>query len=462
MSPPSLRHTLARTFFTWIAIFQLVVFCLSAWWVGWPLLRAASNDFAALIALSAQTWVELPPERRGALEQALMAEHGLQRITPPLPQADQASRLPFILLLQDRLGDLSGQAAQVAWNTALQRYVATVRLNETTLQFAFSRDRIGTNPLLAVLAIVLASLMLTLLVSHLISRRLARPLTRLERAAQAVGRGEAPALPLNNGVRELDGLTREFNDMARQVQAQGRTRATLLAGISHDLRSPITRLRMALELARNRPDPGLFDNMERYLEQMDTMIGDFIDYGRGISQRPAQALDLNLLLRRIADEHRAQYTPCGETIVSVEPSALGRVLSNLLENAHRHAPGSPPQIVLARDHAEVHVEVLDRGPGIPAAHLDKIFDPFHRVDAARQAPGSGLGLAIVREICRVHAWNIHIANRPDGGVQARLTLPAGVHDTETLPSPDLANDRPDRIRAGSAPNNDPAGEGYLE
>lgn len=425
MSAPSLRHTLARTFFAWIAIFQLVAFCLSAWWVGWPLLRAASNDFAALIVLSAQTWVELPPERRVALEQALAAEHGLQRISPLLPQTDQASRLPFILLLQDRLGDLSGQAAQVVWDAARLRYVATVHLNDTTLQFAFSRERIGTNPLLAILAIVLASLTLTLLVSHLVSRQLARPLTRLEHAAQAVGRGETPALPLTNGVRELDGLTREFNDMARQVQAQGRTRATLLAGVSHDLRSPIARLRMALELARSHPDPALFDNMERYLEQMDTMIGDFIDYGRGISQRPPQVLALGPWLARLANEHQARLAPCPDITVSTEPAALERVLSNLLENARRHAPGTPPQLECERVDDEVRIDVLDCGPGIPPAHLDKVFDPFHRVDAARQTPGSGLGLAIVREICRAHAWHIELANRPGGGLRARLTLPGG-------------------------------------
>ncbi len=424
MSTPSLRRSVALTFAAWIAIFQLVVFCLSAWWVAWPLLRAASNDFAALIVLSAQTWVELPPERRGALETALSTEHGLQRVEADTPLGENTSYLPFVHLLQERLGILTGRPARVAWDPLRQRYLADIELDSGHLRFAFSRERIGTNPPRAILAILLASLTLTLLVAHRVSRRLTRPLTRLEHAVQAVGRGETPALPVANGVRELDGLSREFNDMARQVQAHAQTRATLLAGVSHDLRSPITRLRMALELARAQPDPALFDNMERYLGQMDRLIGDFIDYGRGISLRPPQPLVLAPWLARLASEHEAGFMPCDDIVVPTEPAALERVLVNLLENARRHAPASPPQLACSPDRDSVHIDVLDRGPGIPPDHLDKVFDPFYRVDPARQVPGSGLGLAIVREICRAHGWRIQLGNRPGGGLQVRLTLPA--------------------------------------
>jgi two-component system osmolarity sensor histidine kinase EnvZ len=413
----------ALTFVAWIAIFQIVVFCLSAWWVAWPLLRAASNDFAALIVLSAQTWVELPPERRAALQDALAAEHGLQLVDARAPLTEGASYLPFVLLLERRLGTLTGQPTRVVWDTQQQRYLADIRLGHTQLRFAFARDRIGTNPPLAILTILLASLSLALLVAHLLSRRLIRPLTRLERAVQAVGRGETPALPLENGVRELDGLSREFNAMAHQVQSQAQTRATLLVGVSHDLRSPIARLRMALELARAQPDPALFDNMERYLEQMDSLIGNFIDYGRGISRQAPQPLELAPWLAQRASEHQARFTPCGDIVLLTDPAALERVLANLLENAHRYAPDHPPQLRCNLSKQAVQIDVLDRGPGIPSDQIDKVFTPFFRGDTARQSPGSGLGLAIVREICRAHGWNIELFNRSGGGLHAQLTLP---------------------------------------
>lgn len=425
MSAPSLKRRVALTFVAWIALFQLVVFGLSAWWVAWPLLRAASTDFAALIVLSGQTWIELPVERRAALETALQAEHGLRLVDAGSTLPTDTIYLPFVHLLRDQLATLTGQPAQVAWDAGQQRYLADIQVAGTHLRYAFSRARIGTNPPLAILAILLASLSLALLVASLVSRRLTRPLTRLERAVQAVGRGETPSLPVTTGVRELDGLASEFNAMARQVQAQAQTRTTLLAGVSHDLRSPITRLRMAVELAREHPDAQLFDDMERYLGQMDGLIGDFIDYGRGISRRLPQALQLAPWLARLAHEHGASLASCPDLTLQTEAGALERVLVNLLENAHRHAPASPPQIVCRTDKRQVHIEVLDRGPGIAPEHLEQVFDPFFRIDPARQMSGSGLGLAIVREICRAHGWRIELSNRPDGGLQARLSVPLG-------------------------------------
>ena len=423
MSTPSLRRSVTLTFVTWIAIFQITVFCMSAWWVAWPLLRSASNDFAALIVFSARTWIALPPARRDALRQTLSTEHGLQLVDATATGAHSESYLPFVYLLRKRLGVLTGHPAHVVWDAKQQRYVADIQLNDARLRFAFARERIGTNPALAILAILLTSLTLALLVAHQISRRLLHPLTRLERAVQAVGRGETPALPLENGVLELNGLSREFNDMARQVRIQTQARATLLAGVSHDLRSPITRLRMALELSRAQLDPAAFDNMERYLVQMDSLIGDFIDYGRGISLHAPQPLDLVPWLARLASEHQVEFVPCSECVLATAPTALGRVLANLLENARRYAPSSVIQLVCSHSPGKVSIAVLDRGPGIPPAHLDKVFDPFYRMDASRQTPGTGLGLAIVREICRAHAWHIQLSNRPGGGLQAELTLP---------------------------------------
>ena len=423
MKPRSLKRSVALTFIAWIAVFQIAAFGLSAWWIVWPLLRTASNDFAALIALSAQTWVELPKDRREALKAALQAEHGLQLADAPAPFDRQASYLPFVYLLQQKLAALTGRPATVNWDAAHQRYVADIEQDGVRLRFLFERKRIGTNPPLAVLVILASSLALALLVAHRVSRRLTQPLTRLEQAAHAVGRGETPALPAQYGVTELDGLSREFNQMARQVRDQAHTRTTMLAGVSHDLRSPLTRLRMAVELARTHPAPALLDDMERYLEQMDRMIGDFIDYSRGVSLRPPAPLDLASWLARVAAEHQAECRACSALTLHTDPPALERVLANLLDNARHHAPASAPQLVCSQDAGGVHIDVLDRGPGIPQDSMEKVFDPFYRMDSARHTPGSGLGLAIVREICRAHGWRIQLGNRPDGGLQARLSLP---------------------------------------
>ncbi len=263
---------------------------------------------------------------------------------------------------------------------------------------------------------------LALLVAHRISQRLTAPLTHLEVAAQAVGRGQTPALPAQIGVSELDGLSREFNQMAKQV-ANRRTLAppcwqacrTICAALS-----PVCAWRSS---SRTHPQTGRFDDMERYLEQMEQMISDFIDYSRGTSQRPLTPLALAPWLARLAAEHHAEYLGCDVPTVHTNTPALERILANLLENAQRYAPDGVPQLRCTQDEEAIHIDVLDRGPGIPAAELEHVFDPFYRIDNARNSGGSGLGLSIVREICRAHAWHIQLSNRDGGGLQARLSLP---------------------------------------
>ena len=406
---------------------------LSVWWVGWPLLRNASNDFAALIALSAQTWIDLPANRRPALRAALLSEHSLQLVETTEALTPRQSYLPFIYLLQQKLTALTQHPATVVWDETRQRYVADIQQNGVHLRFLFQPKRIGTNPLLAMIVILGSGVALALLVAHRISERLTAPLTHLELAAQAVGRGQTPALPAQIGVCELDGLSREFNQMAKQVREQAHTRTTMLAGVSHDLRSPITRMRMAVELARTHPQPARFDDMERYLEQMEQMISDFIDYSRGTSQRPPAPLELAPWLARLAAEHHAEYLGCDALTVYTDTPALERILANLLENARRYAPEIVPQLRCTQDEKAIHIDVLDRGPGIPAAELEHVFDPFYRIDSARHSSGSGLGLSIVREICRAHAWQIQLSNRDGGGLQARLSLP-GTHKSNSLKS----------------------------
>lgn len=425
MNPPSLKRCVASTFATWIAAFQIAVIALSFWWVGWPLLRNASNDFAGLIALSAQTWVALPENRREALRAALRTEHQLQLVETADPLAPRTSYLPFIYLLQQKLETLTRHPVSVGWDEGHQRYAAEIQQDNIRLRFLFTRARIGTNPLLAMSVILGAGVVLALLAADRISRRLTRPLMQLEGAAQAVGRGETPALPAQIGVSELDGLSHEFNQMAKQVRDQANTRTTMLAGVSHDLRSPVTRMRMAVELARAHPhpQPARFDDMERYLEQMERMISDFIDYSRGTSQRPPEPLELAPWLARMAAEHGAEYLGCDALGLHTDTAALERILANLLENARRYAPQSMPQLRCTQYEKAIHIDVLDQGPGIPADELEHVFDPFYRIDSARNGDGSGLGLSIVREICRGHAWRIQLSNRPGGGLQAKLSLP---------------------------------------
>jgi len=272
----------------------------------------------------------------------------------------------------------------------------------------------------------LALLGLALAGAWAIASAISRPLRAAARAAGEVGRGRAPAPLPESGPRELSGLARAFNRMAGDLAALERDRAMVLAGISHDLRTPLSRLRVALELSgANRAEA---DSMVADVDEIDQVIGQFLDFARGADE-PAADTDVGALLGEIAESYRrrelAVSLAAGPALRGrVAPKALRRALVNLIDNALKHA-GPPVEIASRRDGGRLLIDVLDRGPGIPPAEAERLKQPFTRLDAARGGRGgAGLGLAIVDRVARAHGGALELAPREGGGLVARLSLPA--------------------------------------
>jgi two-component system osmolarity sensor histidine kinase EnvZ len=207
--------------------------------------------------------------------------------------------------------------------------------------------------------------------------------------------------------------------MAQEISLLLTNRTTLLAGISHDLRTPLTRMRLALALLPDDVDPQLVERFERNLESMDELISDALRFARGTHEIPQEielypfveeilaSFDQSITLERQAPpEHRA----------IVAPSAFRRVLINLISNGWQH--GGAVTVVVN----EQHVDVIDDGPGIPEQHRQEVFQPFFRLDSSRSATtgGSGLGLAIVQQLCQAHGWIVSIHAGRQGGTRVRL------------------------------------------
>jgi two-component system osmolarity sensor histidine kinase EnvZ len=271
-----------------------------------------------------------------------------------------------------------------------------------------------------------ALLALALLGAWLIASRIARPLAGLAEAARRIGRGEAPAPLAEDGARELRTVQSAFNRMAGDLDSMERERAMVLAGISHDLRTPLSRLRLAVEMSG--AEPAAAQGMNADIEEMDQVIGQFLDFARGdAEQREPVALDA------LADEVAAHFAKLGKPVrrqgrsgatLMAARMALHRALTNLVENALRHAGGDIDLCASRRDGHAV-LEVLDRGPGIPAGEIDRLKKPFTRLDEARSGRGgAGLGLAIVERVARAHGGRFELAAREGGGLAARLDLPA--------------------------------------
>jgi two-component system osmolarity sensor histidine kinase EnvZ len=208
--------------------------------------------------------------------------------------------------------------------------------------------------------------------------------------------------------------------MAREISILLSNRTTLLAGISHDLRTPLTRMRLALELLPSDVDPKLVARFERNLEAMDALIGDTLRFARGAGETP-QEIEL---VPYVEDVLASFDPPIPLTVdgpdvrISVAPGALQRVLVNLLNNGLQH--GDNVRALLRGN--EIHV--IDSGPGIPEAAREEVFQPFFRLDHSRNVNtgGSGLGLAIVQQLCQAQGWRVRIQEGPEGGADVVVVL----------------------------------------
>ena len=395
--------------------------------VSLPLARSATEDLAALITLVTQTWVELPPETRADYQTELRQNHRLLLEPARGPQPGVETHLPYLALLQKALAKRTGVESHLTRSSHPEMYWVDLPTPETTLRIGFSHQRIGAYPSRVVVAAVAAVVLASLLTALLLARWLTRPLARMTRATDAVGLGDLPPPLPETGPRELQLLARRFNHMARDVRKLLESRTTLLAGVSHDLRTPLARLRLSLAMLPDSVDSSLIVDIERDVESMDRLIGQHLSFARGAAPEPPQPCDLGEILdAAVADVRRQGAQVVWQTpdhcIRSVPVLALRRALANLLDNAWRHGQGSATQVQLDCAPTQVVVRILDRGPGIADDERERVFEPFQRARHAR-APGSGLGLAIVRQLADANGWAVSLHRRDGGGTEARVEIP---------------------------------------
>ena len=271
--------------------------------------------------------------------------------------------------------------------------------------------------------------LLSLLGAYVIASRINQPLKLLVYAADRLRRGEpAPRLP-EAGVAELREVSRTFNEMAESLVRLDSERTLLLAGVSHDIRTPLARLRIAVELLPDEGCESLKQGMVEDIADMDNIIHQFLDFVRGVEGEPTKMMDINSLLTALHDRQaRAgrdlKLSLSSTYFIPLRPLAMQRLLDNLVGNAYAYSKGVVE--VSSKITAEkIVISVLDNGPGIPTEHAQRLLRPFERMDSARNKNegGSGLGLAICNRIAKLHRGSLELINRPTGGLEARLSLP---------------------------------------
>jgi signal transduction histidine kinase len=277
--------------------------------------------------------------------------------------------------------------------------------------------------LLLTLMVLLAAV---LLLSYIAVRWVTRPLNVLAVAADQLGRDiHRPPLP-EDGPIEVGRAARAFNTMqARLIQfIDGRTR--LLTAMSHDLKTPLTRMRLRTELLE---DAELRDRFEKDLVEMETMVTQTLEFTRGLANRePPQPVDVMALLESVRDDNEAMgrtVTIVGEVAKPLmgEPQLLRRCVSNLVDNATTY--GGRAEVHVEEDPAHLTIRVRDHGPGIPDSEIEKVFEPFYRLEGSRSRDtgGTGLGLSIARSIVQGHGGDVRLRNHEGGGLEAIVSFP---------------------------------------
>jgi two-component system osmolarity sensor histidine kinase EnvZ len=408
-------------------VFELLMAAVVVEFLMLPMARRAAGDLAGLMVLSAQTWSELPPETRPAFEVELHRNHLLAlRSEPPATSQDPVHG-PYLYFLEQALAEKTGAHRHLAEETIDGRswYWTSLPSGDGVISVGLPHDRVGTQPLNAMVIALIGGLVLGLAAAAWLARRAAGPLACLEAAARQVGRGRVPELLPETGPRELAALARRFNAMARQVQDLLAARTTLLAGVSHDLRTPLARMRVALALLEERPSPKVLERIERDIEEMDRLIGNVLDLARGMEREPDADIFLPDLLGELAGAKPGVAVRCPDLRLRAPPLSLRRAIGNLLDNACRHGGGQAVELVAEPRADGVVIGVLDRGAGIPEDRIDTAFEPFVRFDEARSPAkgGAGLGLAIVSQLARMNGWTVELRPRAGGGLEAWLTLP---------------------------------------
>ncbi|MGB0945237.1 MAG: two-component system sensor histidine kinase EnvZ [Pseudoalteromonas marina] len=276
---------------------------------------------------------------------------------------------------------------------------------------------------------------LSVLGGWLFARHLNRPLKALQQAAVKVGKGDFSTKLEEEGSTEVIEVTRAFNQMSRGIAALENDRRLLMAGVSHDLRTPLTRIRLATEMMSDQ-DEYLREGIIYDIEDMNGIIDQFIEYLRHHKREELSCEDINALVGEVVNcelKHQRSITfKSNPSIESIPLSsvAIRRVVTNMIENAIRYSDGDIEVLSYYNSNKKyVVIAVNDNGPGIPESELESVFEPFKQGDAARGSEGSGLGLAIIKRIVDMHDGKVKLENRPEGGLSAQIYLPIKIQNS---------------------------------
>jgi two-component system osmolarity sensor histidine kinase EnvZ len=375
------------------------------------------------------------PELTAQLGRSFVDATGIVVYSSDEAKKQGVDQMPYYWVLSEEMSKLLGGEAEVRISQG-KEYVFWIKppkhmlsgdTSELWVKVPFTGLDESDLSLLTVYLVMIG--VLSVIGSWVFIRQLNKPLRELQNAAEQVGKGDFPEPLKEQGTIEIEEVIRAFNHMSTGIQEFDKDRAVLMAGVSHDLRTPLTRIRLATEMMSSTEDY-LKDGIVADIDDMNAIIDQFMDYIRHHRQEELELDDLNMVINDVvvAESNSPRKIDCilDENLpkIPLRSVAIKRVVSNLLANALRYSEGDIEiRSGYNTQRKRVFCTVFDDGPGIPEAEIERLFQPFTQGDIARGGEGSGLGLAIIKRITDLHYGEVELVNRPKGGLAATIYLP---------------------------------------
>lgn len=408
---------------------QFAAFRLFDYFEREPRAAAAALQAVSVVSLTRSALLAAQEDRRLPLLQELSQREGIRvypvdlfEVIEPLPRDPLTRRIvdhiraalgPETLIAYNHLGLRGLWVSFVVDEDAFWVVIPNVQVEER-----FPWEWLGWG------ALILA---ISLIGAYLIAARINRPLRLLTHAADDIAQGKIPEKLPEDGAEELQHVNQTFNTMTESLARLDAERTLLLAGVSHDLRTPLARLRLAVEMLPEALT--LRAGMVQDIEDMDGIIRQFLDFIRGIEGEAPDSCDLNDIIRGLAQ----RYQRLGQSLqlhlqnlpeLPLRRQAIQRMLTNLIDNAYKYGSESVT-LTSTHDAGHIVISITDEGPGIPTTEMARLLRPFERLDQSRgNSSNSGLGLAIAERIAKLHGGALELFNRSEGGLEVRISLPA--------------------------------------
>jgi len=397
---------------------------------GTQLVRVGSNNFLSMY----QALRLMTPEQRKTFAEDV-AKRSTYRLVPEtdasLPPTASRDLPPRLKLVDERLKkEISPEATiYIEKDLIPQKIWVYLPLKDGAWWIQGQRYIFDRNFPYTAAGLIFLSLFLSVILAWRLVKRVNEPLSIVQKQIMKLAAGETPEpIPSQTGLNEVTALAEAVNKMANNLKQAEDDRTLLLAGISHDLRTPLSRLRLGVEMI-GAAHPAELQELALDIEEMDRIIGQFLDFARAPECATLEIHDLSELALHIVENAKLQQrvveTQCESNLkIRMNLLQVRRMINNLLENAWRYG-AQPVEIHTYKDGDQVVLAVLDRGPGIPEDQIARLMQPFTQLNPARSGPsGTGLGLAIVNRLARSHQAHFTVQPRPGGGLIAQIRFPA--------------------------------------